>query len=86
MIQLPLGFADALPRPARMTIGISTSAITSATVINVIGGAETISTTDRAKRMTASARMLTADPATSSYAMSEARVIGSISDADRRFA
>ena len=65
-----------------MTIGINTSASTIATVINVIGGAETISTTDRAKMMTASARMLIADPATSSYAMSEARVIGSISDAD----
>ena len=69
-----------------MTIGTSTSPSTIATVISVIGGAETSNTIDSARMITASARMLTADPATSSYAMSEARVIGSISDADRRLA
>jgi hypothetical protein len=68
------------------TIGITTRPRTIATVISVIGGAETSSTTASATMITASARMLTADPATSSKAMSDARVIGSINEADRRLA
>ena len=65
-----------------MTIGAITTTRTTATATRVIGGAAASSTMVSAAMVTTSARILTADPATSSKAMSEARVIGSISDAD----
>jgi hypothetical protein len=49
-----------------------------------MGGAEISSTAASAAIVTTSARMFTAEPATSSYAMSADRVIGSIREAERR--
>ena len=53
-------------------------------MITVITGADTINTIASAPMVTASARMLTAEPAQSSNAISDVRVMGSINDADRR--
>ena len=67
LIQLAFGFADALPRSTRHAQSArARAASTIATVTNVIGGAETISTAASARMITASARMLIAEPATSS--------------------